>query len=306
MDPDVALALARWAAQTSAVLFIGSAGGHLTVVRAPGQALDPLRSLLGRRLARLAILSGLSFALACVLMLAAQVFSWYGLHGLTDAEQIFIIVDGTRWGRNWTRTAWIAGGLLAAGGVSAVWPRTRRGVVLPAALAMAFAVPLLGHGVTHGAAIWVLHALHVLGAGLWIGTLTMLALVSWALWQDDSPSPAALAAVLRAFSPIALVGGALLASTGAWIAVEHIRPFEALWEAAYGLTLLFKLAAVAVVASLGFLNWRRHRPAAGSPAGRRALRRAVRVELVVALAIVLGITAWLSGLPIPAAGGEHD
>jgi putative copper export protein len=146
--------------------------------------------------------------------------------------------------------------------------------------------------------MWFLHATHLLGTGMWLGTLLMLALSTWALWRDDSRSPTHLRTMLQSFTPVALTGAALTIATGVFMSAEYVWPIEKL-KTEYGQTLMVKIGIVAVVGILGWINWRRLRPAAEIMRKRRQLRGVVVAELAIGFFVVLAVTAWLSGLPMP-------
>lgn len=144
--------------------------------------------------------------------------------------------------------------------------------------------------------------LHIVGGALWLGTLFVLAAAALpaamhARMPAEQRGPA-VAWLVRAFSPIALVGAALLATTGVITAVRHVKYLSALWTTPYGFALDVKLAAVAAVAGLGFWNWQRVKPRLGDEVAARELHTSARYELAVA-ALVLVITAVLVSLPSP-------
>src|SRR5262249_47346974 len=160
----------------------------------------------------------------------------------------------------------------------------------------------------HGTATWLLHAVHVLGAGLWIGTLVVLLRASLVLWGRGEgtvagagvrPHSEALRALLVSFSPVALIGAALAFASGAILAVEHVQPLSAAIETAFGITLLVKSFVVLDLVALGYLNWKMFGPRALDDDARLKLRAIAIAEAALGLVLVLGITAWLSGLPIP-------
>ncbi len=75
--------------------------------------------------------------------------------------------------------------------------------------------------------------LHVVGGALWLGTLFVLAAAALpaamhARIPAEQRGPA-VAWLVRAFSPLALVGASLLALTGVITAVRHVKYLSALW-----------------------------------------------------------------------------
>jgi putative copper export protein len=143
---------------------------------------------------------------------------------------------------------------------------------------------------------------HMLAGGLWIGTLFVLVVAGFpailgarALGERRGP---AIAALVNAFSPLALGSAATLALFGVITAFRHLTPFAALWTTPYGYALIAKLSVVAGVLALGAWNWRRQRPRLGGEAGALAIRRSAATELAVA-GVVLVLTAILVSLPAP-------
>jgi putative copper export protein len=293
----VTLALARWLVWIGALLIVGSAGVHGLLRRAgPSARVDPNA---GARLARLCAAGASLLTLGLIAVLVAQAVSWFGASEWLDSDNLAILTTGTRWGQTWmvATGAAILATLLTL--IAIARPARRGAITMAAAVLAALTVPLIGHGASHGIATWLLHAAHLFGAGLWIGALTVLARTTWTMWRDDSTSIAALTALLRRFSPLALSGAGLLVATGAVLAVEHIAPLEALWTTPYGRTLLVKLTLAAGVAAIGWRNWKRIVPQAAETGHARALRASLKLELTLSLAGVLLATAWLSGLPSP-------
>ena len=111
-------------------------------------------------------------------------------------------------------------------------------------------------------------------------------------------TPDQLPALLKAFAPTALVGASVVGATGAFAAWLHLQDVRLLGTSSYGLRLLVKLVAVAVIVSVGALNWRRFAPQAGHLRGLRNLRVAVALEVLLG-ALVLLITAILVATATP-------
>jgi putative copper export protein len=148
----------------------------------------------------------------------------------------------------------------------------------------------------------LVNPLHMLAAGLWIGTLFVLLLAGVAVVLRH---PAmgdrrglVVADMVNRFSPLALGATAVLVSFGVITAWRHLKYVAALWTTPYGLTFLAKLATVLVVMALGAWNWRRQRPLLGTDVAATRLRRSARAELAAAVVVLL-ITAILVSLPAP-------
>jgi putative copper resistance protein D len=108
----------------------------------------------------------------------------------------------------------------------------------------------------------------------------------------------AVADMVEAFSPLALVAASGLALSGVVTAWRHLHYFAALWTTPYGWTLILKLCVVGAVVGLGAWNWRRVRPALGTEEAAHRLRRSATAELALS-ALVLAITAVLLSVPSP-------
>ncbi|HEU0300986.1 MAG TPA: CopD family protein, partial [Longimicrobium sp.] len=108
----------------------------------------------------------------------------------------------------------------------------------------------------------------------------------------------AVAAMVRAFSPMALAGAAAVGLTGVVNIVFQLNALSDLWGTGYGRVLLLKLALLGGVAALGWYNWRRVLPALGGEPGTQRLRRSARAELGLGAAVLL-VTAILVALPTP-------
>ena len=288
------LAGCRWLLYAAVLGVVGAAGARFVAARL---GLDPFRATLQRRLDRLAMFASLAWLLALASTFAAQVVSWFGPRAFADYSLMHDILSRTRWGEAWIISFASAIGALAATGVTA-W-RGYRPVGLLAPVGAILTTPMLGHAAGGGKLLWFLHTTHLLGTGLWLGTLLMLALSTWAFWRDDSRSPTLLRTMLESFTPVALSGAALAIATGLFISAEHVWPVGRFVRSGYGVTLMVKVAIVAIIGILGWINWRRLRPAADLPHKRRQLRRAVIAELAIGFGLVLAATAWLTGLEMP-------
>ena len=173
---------------------------------------------------------------------------------------------------------------------------------------------------------------HILGAGLWVGGLVVLAVVVPPLLRGTPPEDrAALAAgIVRRYSVIALLGVTLAATTGFLLAAWHVPTVDGMTETLYGLTLLAKTGLVLVAVALGGytrfvllrrLEGRDERGVVDRVVGRGADRRvredgghsttlttytrAVRFEVVVLLVVIL-LSGLLTTAPTAAVVGPSD
>lgn len=146
--------------------------------------------------------------------------------------------------------------------------------------------------------------IHVLSAGLWIGTLFVMltAGISVVLRHEVARDQrgAIISDMVHSFSPLALTAAPVLVLFGVIIAWEHLHVLSNLWSTPYGIALIVKLCFVAAVFALGAWNWRRQKPTLGTEPAALALRRSATSEVVVA-ALVLAATAVLLSIPAPRA-----
>jgi putative copper export protein len=216
-----------------------------------------------------------------------------------------VLLEG-RWATAWIAQS-VAAFLLLA--ISWLWRREPRRLTLAMVILLVVAAAAegnLGHGADE---LWpgmlgpVVHATHLVGSGVWLGTLAILALVVVPSLRGDESLPQ-LAAIIRAFSLPARIGALLVIGSGVTATWRYSGgELLALPDTLWGQLLLLKLAAVLGVMLLGWWNWRRGTPAlvAGTQGAAASLRRAIAIELLLG-AIILGLTAWLVGSALPVGG----
>lgn len=233
-----------------------------------------------------------------------QVAALGGGEAAWDGARLDVLLRDTGWGLAWVlqaiaTLAFVVGLFIAKAphGRGVGWMGAGAAAVLLAA------VPALSG---HAASVERLNAvailsdtLHVLGAGVWMGTLAALLAVGIpaALTAVDGAG-GAVAAMVRAFSPMALVGASAVALTGLTSVIFQLDTLSDVWSTRYGWALLIKLALLTGVAALGFYNWRRVLPALGDDDATHRLRRSARAELTLGLMVLL-VTAVLVALPTP-------
>jgi putative copper export protein/methionine-rich copper-binding protein CopC len=221
-----------------------------------------------------------------------------------NGERLNTLLTQTGWGLAWVlqaiaTVAFVMGLFVSRApyGRAAGWMGAAAGAVLLSA------VPALsGHAasVDRLAAVAILSdTLHVLGAGVWLGTLLAVLAVGIPAAMTVGPDASgAVVSMVRAFSPIALAGAAAVGITGLVNGLFQVDAVPELWTTLYGRALLVKLALLASVAALGFYNWRVVLPALDGEAGAQRLRRSARLELGMGLVVLL-VTAVLVALPTP-------
>lgn len=234
-------------------------------------------------LAVLALLSGLAWLILVTANLAGSI----------DAEALKTVVFEFPFGQVWAVRMLIA---MVALGVSLIAaPRT---LAVVAAVLLA-SIALTGHTQTHEGALRLAHeasdALHLLGAGAWLGGLAGLLIT---LRRPNG----AVAAKVGAFSKMGYAAVGAIVASGLFNAWLLVGDFPALIGSSYGRLLLGKLALFAGMLALALVNRFLISPALAGDTGEDAagvLWRSVRLEAALGLT-VLAVAAWL-GLGQPPA-----
>jgi putative copper export protein len=299
--------LVRWGGFLALLGMIGAVAFYLFVLRrlrgdaVPERVVDRAAYGAWYLAAGAAALSALTLALR----LWIQSAQLNGAAGAFESANLATLLTGTTWGGAWILQA-IATVAFFVGLMVARAPHGRSVGWLGAAAAavLVSAVPALsGHAASEErltALAIASDTLHVLGAGVWMGTLAAVlaaGLPAAASAPGDDGVPA-FAAMVRAFSPVALVGAGAAAATGIVNSLFHVNAPGELFGTSYGLVLLLKLALLGVVAALGFYNWRRVLPDLDGEKSHARLRRSAGTELAVGTVVVL-VTAVLVALPTP-------
>jgi copper resistance protein D len=239
--------------------------------------------------------------------LYAQSLAMHGPEHVLDPERIRTMLTGTVWGWGWMMQA---GGTLLAGAAFAVAHRgSRAGWVMAAAAVLVLAVTpaLSGHAAAMegllGQTAIVTDALHVVAAGGWLGGLLVLLLAGLPAAMSTGPARrgAAVASLVYAFSPTALVFAGLLVLTGLGSTWIHGGSLSALLDSRYGTLLFLKLGVFLLVFGTGAFNYLHVQPALGNDTGTRRLRRSAGFELAVGAAVLL-VTAVLVATARPYLG----
>ena len=256
------------------------------------------------RAARVGLGAALAVGAAAMLRLMAQSYAMHGRAGVLNGGLVGTMVAHTVWGWGWLLQA--AGVVVAAAGFWAAGSGRRRSwaAATLGAAALSVTPALSGHAAAAPAypvLAVVADSVHVAAAGGWLGSLllVLVAGVPAAMALPADRRGPAVATLVDAFSPTALVCAATAAVTGVFATWVHVGTVPALWGTAYGRTLLLKLGVLSAVAATGLYNWRRVRPALGSGGGLTGaarLRRSATVELGVALVVLL-VTAVLVATP---------
>ncbi|HEX3867589.1 MAG TPA: CopD family protein [Gemmatimonadaceae bacterium] len=283
--------IARWLTFAAVLSAVGAIAFRFVVARRVGVS-DAACARAERSAASVGVTAGIAVVPAALLRLVVQTAqmrfpddSWLAIGGR--------LVASTAWGTIWM-VQLVAAMLL----VPAFYAARRGGLwrwVTAAVLTLALSITptLASHAMSSGGpkivtagADWI----HVLAAGTWIGTLSVMCVALRARDPGDTIG-SSMMQWLAAFSPLALTGAAFVAASGLVSSLFRLRGFGALIHTQYGKTLLVKLAAVAIVVLIGWINWKRNTPAVVS-SGASPIRAGMRAELIAA-AVVLIVTAIL-------------
>jgi putative copper resistance protein D len=152
-------------------------------------------------------------------------------------------------------------------------------------------------------------ALHLLGAGAWLGALVPLLFVLGRAAGDAAPAWHVLAAVaVRRFSVLGVFAVVLLLGTGLSNAVWLVGRWTALNDTAYGRLVEAKVALFAVILAIAAVNRVHWTPRLELPSARdralRALRRNAVAELAIGAAIVCVV--GVLGVAPPPAHDDHS
>lgn len=263
--------------------------GRLGPVPSGGAArMDPLPGVFARAERRAAVL-GLIGTIGLLLLMVPQLTEGAARAHVSVAELVTRNASGMM-SVGFPLLALI-GFALAIGRIRAGWALAAIGVIVGWLRAA-----LLGQ--------WsrLINPVHSLAAGLWIGTLLVLAAAGLsALFAEPTVRDkrgAVAAEMVNAFSPLALTMGAVVVIFGVTTAWRHLHVLSNLWTTPYGWALIAKLCFVALVFALGAFNWRRQRPTLGSEEAAISIRRSSRWELTFA-GVVLVLTAILVSIRPP-------
>ncbi len=292
----------RWLAYLATLVVVGAGVFRFGVIRPLVRSGFALPSDTERRAAGIALVSALVLAVALGFKLFAQAANFVEPGEAVSLQLIGTVLD-TAWGRGWIVQV-LAAGLAASGALfarvaPAGWLSGAAG-----ATAVVLAAPLTGHAIgAEQAGRWAypLDALHVFGAGAWLGTLlvVLLAGVPSTVRLEESERSAAVARLIHAFHPVALVAGGTTILAGLGLSLLYTSgDVSALWNSGWGRSLGLKLILLGVVGGLGAWNWRVLRPRLGSTEAANRITRSAWLELTVATAL-LAVTAVLVARPLP-------
>jgi copper transport protein len=297
--PDYPLTIARWIGFLALFSLIGVVAFKLFILSRIGrltEAGDPFVHIASVGAATYGLLASIALTLATLIKLYGESLA------MRDIPPEAILLT-TGWG--WAWSVQMVACLLAVVGFAVAHRGTGSGWSLAAFAAAILAVTpaATGHAIGSDEALFAvpLDVVHVLAGSAWLGTLSVILIVGIGA-AVKTPGTVSLgarvAAMINAFSPLALVCGAAIVATGVVASLLHLEPLSSLWTSAYGKVLIVKLALVLLLFVVGAWNWRRVKPSLGGEEGVKALRLSAKVELAVSAAVLM-VTAFLVALPLP-------
>ena len=247
--------------------------------------------------ARLGLRAAVAILVALPLILVDQIILFRDPFSPFLAE-LDLLVTASTWGRMWQLQllsailAAVAFAIVWRRGGGTIWWRVAAGAALFCAIVPALSGHSAGTGQFHVLAVGA-DAIHIVAAGVWIGTLAALVLVVHEAVKRGAAAYDLLPGAVASFSPIALSSAGVLVSTGLFATWLHVGSLGGLFGSTYGLILLAKVGLVGVTAGLGAYNWKRLTPRLGSPEGSKAfMSGSARSEIVIGLLVLL-LTAVL-------------
>ncbi|MEP7001050.1 MAG: CopD family protein [bacterium] len=248
----------------------------------------------------------ISIAIAVVYVLSAMARLYLQSRmisgGFFDADHLRTMGMATEWGSTWRPQ--FGAGVVACVGFVLVRGRglPAWGVVGSVMLTLAAVTAGSGHAWSSPrmpAVAVMVDMFHIMGAAGWMGSLLWMAAVGLPIIQSSRDNRARRAAALvQAFSPLALVFAAVVGISGVASAWLRLGVLDALWSTAYGQVLLVKLVLLAALAAMGFHNWRHLSPSLGTEEGTARLQRSAAIEVGIGLLVVI-VTAVLVATPTP-------
>jgi copper transport protein len=297
--PNFSTAL-RWTELVAVLTLVGAVIFRLFVVPAAGLP-DPIALEAAERARRLAMGALMLFALATITRLSAQ-SDLIANAGAIRWAAMQMVVRGTRWGQGWLVGA--VGAVAALVGFASA-RRGRAGWMIAAlgVLAIALSEGMTGHAGASTRRLPLAIATdlaHFLGAGGWLGGLTLVLLAGLPALRPMNGAERARAGsrLLRSYHQTAMECVTLVIVTAVIAAWLRLGTLDALWTTAYGRVLLIKLSLVLVVMAFGLYHSRTVVTPDWHDDTKVRFQRTATVELLVG-ALVVAVTAVLAATALP-------
>ena len=287
----------RFVLYTAMLMVIGAVAFRWAVLAGMSRRADADRAFIDAAATRAAAVGGVAVVVLVAAIIARLVAQRIALNGI----DLGTLLSSTKWGRGWltqlvAALVALAGLWLARRGTPGGWTIAALGAVV-----LAFTPAISSHAAaSNRSGAFIADGLHVLGASGWLGSLAivLLAGIPTAMLLAEGRRGTAVADLINAFSPTALVFAGIVAASGLFAAWIHLGGVSPLWQSTYGRILLAKLAVLSVVALTGAYNWLRVKPALGTDEGASRIRRSASVEVGVGVFVLL-LTAILVATPTP-------
>jgi putative copper export protein len=218
----------------------------------------------------------------------------FGLSASVRWENLELAAWESRWGNGWRWQLTAALLLTLCSSRLRSW-RQAWPLTAIASVVLCYVVPLLGHAAGDPPRV-MLHGTHLLGGGVWLGTLAAASIALRASAASSTPEHTQARMrndVLRHFSPVAFTGSGAIVLTGLVAAWWYVGSVTNLVSTTYGRLLLVKLFLVADVAACGFLNWRHFKSPRREEERSRQPKALIAAEIVLAACVVV-VTAVLT------------
>ncbi|HEY2210909.1 MAG TPA: copper homeostasis membrane protein CopD [Bradyrhizobium sp.] len=222
-----------------------------------------------------------------------------GWEHVFDTSIMFVLLDHTTVGHVWDARALLAMLLIIA--AAALRPSPPLLILLSAGAIISLA--LAGHAMMDEgmrAVVHVVnHAVHVLAAAAWVGSLVPVLICLAALRNPAQHDKAALA--LRRFSIMGHIAVALVVGTGAIDMVLVLGGLPVHWASPYQVLLTIKIALVAVMIVLALVNGYVSMPGieSGKDATIESMQRQTIAELALAVCVIALVAVFGLLDPMP-------
>lgn len=269
-------------------------------------------ALLAQRLRRVLGIALALLTLASFGILVSRTLELDGGAWATLWPDMRLALDVTHFGHVW----WWRVPALAVAWAAWAWTLRRRDSQAAWIMLLSFAAIALtrsgtGHPADHGdfaLAMWI-DWLHLLAAGVWVGSLFGMSLAIFPLLVQRSGIDVVPAArIFQRLSTLCGMALAVLVACGVYSAIHQLGSLVALWNTRYGVILDVKLAIVLVMILIGAHNRyiklpRLHGAARNTPSAPdgprliRACARAVLIEGLLGLAVIGATATLLHAMP---------
>lgn len=288
----------RWITLTALVLLLGALTlrwGVLPVARehvpAVGESIDPVL----QRAANVGVGASLVLLLLAPFRLFLQSAMVAGPPSDMNLDLVWIVATTGPWAAGWALQ--IVGSAVAIVGFGFARCGQHRGWVAAciAGIALTLFPAFSGHAVGGHAGHVLLHAVHVLVAGVWLGGLVLVVGVAIPVARRIERS---IPALVGGFSVVATASVGGLFITGIVATFHLVGSIDALVTTEYGRTLMVKLGGVGGMALLGAYHALRLRHQLQNESAVQHLQKTGALEMAIGFLILLA-TAVLVGLPLP-------